>query len=222
MTSPLNSDTQREFDFAGSAVCVVLSGAILWHFHDVFWYGPDDGAYAHIAQRILDGEILNRDIQDIHAGYVNFANAFAMWIFGETFVSLRYPLIAMGMCQAVVIYAIMSKLGRLTAVAAALTLSVLSTVQYFNPTAHWYAFFIFIVILFTISRPDLEKRGRLEIVGFLLVTLFLVRQLTGVIGAIAIVSYLIYSLDDRKSSKAVIGRRLLSVMTIGLIGYLWS
>jgi hypothetical protein len=74
-------------------VSLLLNAALLWHFHDRYWYPTDDGFYAHIAERLLDGEVLNRDIQDIHPGYINFLHATAFRLFGLDIVSLRYPLV---------------------------------------------------------------------------------------------------------------------------------
>ena len=79
----------------------------MYYFHNRFWWPPDEGAYAHVAARILDGEVLNLDVQDIHAGYINFANALWLWLFGLDLVSLRYPLAAMGFVQACIIYRIL-------------------------------------------------------------------------------------------------------------------
>ena len=65
---------------------VVAAGAstlILFHFHDRSWWPPDEGAYAHVAERILAGEVLNLTIQDIHAGYINFAKPLAFAKFGD-------------------------------------------------------------------------------------------------------------------------------------------
>ncbi len=58
-------------------------------FHDRFWWAPDEGGYAHVAERILDGEVLNREVQDVHAGYVNLLNAAALGVFGRSMLSLR-------------------------------------------------------------------------------------------------------------------------------------
>src|SRR5688572_8929120 len=82
--------------------CIVaINGSILWFFHDHFWYAPDEGNYAHVAQRIIDGEVLNSQIQDVHAGYINFVNAAAFRAFGLDLLSLRYPLVFLAFTQAI-------------------------------------------------------------------------------------------------------------------------
>jgi len=51
------------------------------------------------AERILHGEILNSDVQEIHTGYLNFLHAAAFALAGEKLVSLRYPLIFVALIQ---------------------------------------------------------------------------------------------------------------------------
>ena len=50
----------------------ILAILMVWQFHDQNWWAPDDGAYAHIAERLLKGEVLNGSIYDIHFGLVHF------------------------------------------------------------------------------------------------------------------------------------------------------
>ena len=86
------------------ALALALSFLILFLFYGQFWWAADEGAYAHVALRVLDGAVLNSEIQDLHAGYINFANAFALWLFGADVVSMRYPLMALGLVQSFLVY----------------------------------------------------------------------------------------------------------------------
>src|SRR5262245_18499580 len=83
---------------------ILVNGAILIYFHNKFWWPPDEGAYAHTAERILNGETLNSDVEEIHTGYLNFLHAFAFAIFGIKLVSMRYPLVAIAIIQSVLVY----------------------------------------------------------------------------------------------------------------------
>ena len=206
----------------GLIISVLFSAAIFYVFHDVYWYAPDEGAYAHVAERILNGEVLSRDVKDIHAGYGNFVNAFAMAVFGETLVSMRYPLVLMGLIEAGLIYLLVASNGRAVGVVASMVFTAVSTVQYLNPTANWYVLFITVLLIFLLDRNRENANSKLEQVGFLLVTIFLFRQLSGVIVALGVVSWLILRADDRGSDKAILGRGVLSVMALGLAVYLWS
>ncbi len=116
----------------GFLFVVGFTGLVLGHYHDRFWWPADDGAFAHVADRIVAGEVLNRDVQDIHLGYVNFANALALSTFGDAMVSQRYPLVALGFLQACLIFALFLPRGTLAAVAASVSMTALSFVQFLN------------------------------------------------------------------------------------------
>jgi len=203
------------------AVAMLVALAVLLHFHDVFWWAPDDGAYAHVAERILQGEVLNGTVQDIHMGYVNFANALAFRLFGLDMVSLRYPLVAMTLLQSALVFGLLAGRGVLVAFAAALAMTCLSLVQFLNPTAHWYALFLCVVIVACLSAEDRERRGRLELIGFLVVTLFLFRQLSGVFAAMGLLTFLLLQEQRHPGrQRALLARGLALVMLAGLALYL--
>lgn len=97
---------------------LALNAWVLVHFHDRFWWAPDEGNYAHVAERILDGDVLHADVQDIHPGYVNFTNAAALALFGRELVSMRYPLVALGVVQCLIMFLVLRSAGLFTAAAA--------------------------------------------------------------------------------------------------------
>lgn len=203
---------------------VIVAGfaaLVLGHYHDRFWWPPDDGAYAHVAERVLGGEVLNRDVQDVHAGYVNFANALALRVFGDDLVSLRYPLVAMGFVQACLIFLLLAPRGAPVAAAAGVAVTALSFVQFLNPTPHWYALFLFVTVVCVVSWLPPGSRGRLEILGFLVVTVFLFRQLSGVIVAIGVLTYLLCEAPRGAGGRdRVLARALVALMAGGLGAYL--
>jgi hypothetical protein len=203
------------------AVAILVAAAILLHFHDVFWWAPDEGAYAHVAERILQGEVLNGSIQDIHMGYVHFANALAFKLFGLDLVSLRYPLVAMTLVQCALVFWLLAGRGVLVAFAAALAMSCLSLIQFLNPTAQWYALFLCVVIVTLLSAEGQERRGRLELLGFLLVTLFLFRQLSGLFALFGVLTFLLLQ-EPRHGGRqrALVARGLALAMLAGLALYL--
>jgi hypothetical protein len=49
---------------------MLINVGLLWWYHDRTWWEPDEGQLAHVAERILHGEVLHRDIQDVRPGYV--------------------------------------------------------------------------------------------------------------------------------------------------------
>ncbi len=198
---------------------------ILAAFHDQFWWPPDDGAYAHVASRMLAGEVLHKDVQDVHAGFINFVNAGALALFGHKLVSLRYPLALLTLIQACLVFALLLPRGTAVAVAGALGMTALTFVQFLNPTAHWYALFVFVALLAVLQWMPRDGGSRLVAVGFLLMTLFLFRQLSGVLVAIGALTYLLCEAPAaasraRGARDLVLARALLAIMAIGLSGYL--
>ena len=174
----------------GAFLAVAAAAIVSIFFYDRFWYAPDDGAYAHIASRMLQGEVLNGEVQDFHAGYVNFVNAAAMAIFGVDFRSLRIPLAVLNVLQALVVFLVLRRGGIWLALAGSLAVSSLSFVQFLNPTAHWYCLFLVLLIPVIVRVPK-EGWLRLILLGLLVGTIAMFRQLTGVIVAIAVFGWLV-------------------------------
>ncbi|MFN0318225.1 MAG: hypothetical protein ACKVQA_24640 [Burkholderiales bacterium] len=200
-------------------VCAIALGSIGFFF-DRFWWAPDEGVYAYVAERMLHGDVLFRDIQDLHAGYVQFLHAGALGLFGADLLSLRYPLAFFTVVQAVVVFKILSRRSLLAATSAGIVASTLTFVQFLNPSANWYALFVFALLVAALGegRPSHQQ---ILLVGFLLGALFLVRQLTAVFVGIGTLAYLLYQLPTRKpNSPSRIGPIIVIVMIIGLAGYL--
>lgn len=179
------------FRAIGALAALAAAAAITAFFYDRFWYPPDDGAYAHVASRILQGEILNGGVQDVHAGYVNFVNAAALAQFGVDFVSLRIPLALLNVIQALIVYLILRRGGSWLAFSGSLAVSSLSFVQFLNPTAHWYCLFLVLLIPLILSRVPGPGWPRLILLGLVVGLIAMFRQLTGVIVAIAVFGWLI-------------------------------
>ncbi|MEL6954145.1 MAG: glycosyltransferase family 39 protein [Pseudomonadota bacterium] len=153
---------------------------ILSIFHDQFWWPVDEGVYAYVAQRANAGDILNRDLIDLHAGYGNLINAWAFRLFGEDLLSLRYPLVAMAAVQAALAFALLRGEGNATACLAALIITAFSFVQFPNPSANWHALFWCFALIWLLRRgPDMSTRQLLAI-GLIVGLCFFTRQLSGV------------------------------------------
>jgi hypothetical protein len=212
----------RLFRLAVPFIIVTLAvGLVLARYHDQSWWPPDDGAYAHVAQRIAAGEVLNRDVQDIHAGYVNFANALALRLFGDSLLSLRYPLVILGLAQAWLLFAMFVGRSPVLAVVAPIASTALAFVQFPNPTAHWYCLFLTIAIIACLGRGRSGSTSRLVAVGMLIGCLFLFRQLTGVLVGIATLAYLLSEAGaERDTDERALASTLLALAAAGLAGYL--
>ena len=204
-------------------MAIAVSGAavILYFLHDRGGWLPDDGAYGHLAERLLGGEVLHRDLRDHHPGLVDFINAGALWLFGHDLVSMRYPLFALGLAEAVAIFWLLASRGALTAVVGVVAFTALSFVQFPNPSANWYALAWTVAIIAVLAFMPAQTRWRLEIVGLLVAATLLTRHLTGVLVGVGVLAFVLAegpSGRDRKDR--LLARSLLVAMALALVAYL--
>ena len=166
------------------AACV--SGAIIYGYYDHFWHSRDEGYFAHAAERLLQGEVLHRDIQTPHAGTIHFLHAFSFWLFGIDLWSLRvFPALATWLQAGFVFYLIRGR-GPLTSFAAAMAFSAAAFPLFPSPTQHWTSLFLVVVLIATLTEwPGLGWR-KIVFLGFLCGLIFGLRQPTGVFVSMAV------------------------------------
>ena len=181
--------------------CVAFATAVSLRFYAEQWNGYDDGAYLHIADRMLQGEVLHRDVQDMHLGYVNFLNAGAMWLFGNDAISLRYPLLAMGILSGALAFWLAADAGPLCAAAASVAMTCLSYIQFMNPTANWHCMFLCLVILAVMKATKPAGAFRHVALGTLVAAVVLFRHLSGVLAAAAVLLWLLMEIPPRRGSE---------------------
>lgn len=195
---------------------------LLWHFHDRYWYPTDDGFYAHIAERLLAGEVLNRDVQDIHPGYIHVVHVLAFRLFGTDMVSLRYPLMLVAFLQACFVYALLQRRDVILAAAGSLAVTGLGVIQFVDPTPNWYCLCLCVVIACWMIWLPQGHPSRLIGAGLLVGVLTLFRHLNGVWVAMAVLvlALLEHSSRGRREHSVFLARALLLTMLTGLVGYL--
>lgn len=199
------------------------------HFHDRSWIPSDDGQYAHVAERVLDGEVLHRDTEEFHAAPVHLIHALALQVWGRDLVSLRYPIAILAISQALLVLLCFSAGRRplYVGVVAALSVALIGPLQIADPTPNLYALFTAIAICTVMIR--LRPSGRQQVlVGALLAVTFYFRQITGIFAAMAVLTTMLSDTAGRArgDARAVPDEsRWLSglihlVMLLGLLGYL--
>jgi hypothetical protein len=199
---------------------LILNAALLWHFHDRYWYPTDDGFYANIAERLLNGEVLGRDIQDIHPGLMHFVHVGAMQIFGVDMVSLRYPLVAAGFLQSLFVYLLLRRRGFLVAGAGSIASIALGVPQFVNPSPSWYCLALTAVLAWWLVeiRPG---AARLLGAGVLIGSITGLRQLSGVWIAMAVIVVVLLEVGQTVTSASkALARTLLGIMLAALVWYL--
>lgn len=218
--------------FAGLSVFwLLLSCLILFHFHDQFWWGPDEGVYAYVAQRFLAGDTLHKDLIDIHAGYGNFLNILAFTAFGEDLLSLRYPLVLLTLLQGGVALWLLRPLGNLVAFVGAFAVTAFSCIQFLNPSANWHALAAFFALSLCLTKLPAGSSSRLLLAGFVVGVAFFTRQLSGVFLGIGLLGVLLSEFGEQESDKQfpaviiggvpLLGLALYVAMKGQLFGALW-
>ena len=140
---------------------MLVTAVLLYAYYDKTWYPPDEGNYATVAQRVLNGEVLNGQVQDIHPGYITFVNAEALRLFGLDLLSLRYPLVLASLVQAGAILLVFPPEARWRAAVAAVGATALGAIQFLNPTAHWPCLALTTVLVALLARtPAIHRAAR--------------------------------------------------------------
>ncbi len=163
------------------ALAGVLAALVMVHYHDVYWYAPDEGSYAHVAERLLDGDLLHREVQDVHPGYINFVNAFALKVFGERLVSMRYPLVLLAMVQGAAVAWLLVHRGFLLAVGAGVGAPFVGMLLFLSPSANWYGLTLALVLAVVLERRTGPRWTIALLAGLVCGLALMFRQLTGAI-----------------------------------------
>ena len=198
-------------------VCLVISFVICWYFHDKGWEPRDEGNFGYLAQRMLDGDVIHRDFQMLHAGLINFTNALFLKLADGDMVGLRYPLVALTVIQSAIGYKLARRNGYLTAVTAVLVLTAFGFLQFINPTPVWYGMCLAILTAYLLDRPEKETTKTLILLGFIVGTTFLFRQLTGLYMAAAVATIIfLKNPSEGQTTNPVAGRNILYFLAFGL------
>jgi len=202
-------------------VVASINALLLWSFHDRYWYPVDEGIYAHLAERLVAGEVLHVDIVDFHPGYGDFLNAAAFRVFGIDLVSLRYPLIAGALLQSLFVFALIQRRSLLLAACAAVASIALGVIHFLNPTPHWYALFGTCCLLYWMHAAPRVDWIRLMGAGFIVGAIALFHQLLGVlVGAGVVVVALQEQSGEARGRDRLVGQLVLASILVGLVIYL--
>ena len=212
---------QRRTTVVVFIVVASISVLLLWGFHDRYWYPVDEGVYAHLAERLLAGEVLHVDIVDFHPGYGDFLNAVAFRVFGIDLVSLRYPLVAGALLQSIFVFALLQRRSLLLAACAAVASIALGVIHFLNPTPHWYALFGTCCLAYWMEAAPRVGWIRLVGTGFVVGAITLFHQLLGVlVGAGVLLVALQEQSREARGRDRLVGQLLLVLVLAGLVAYL--
>ena len=212
----------RRTEMAAAAANIVIAAAIVVYFHNRFWWPADDGVYAYIADELRNGAVLNRDLHDIHGGYVHFLHALALDIFGRDIASLRYPLALLTVIQSLIVFLLLRPLIGVAATCGGIAMSALTFVQFLNPTANWYALFLAVIVAALLAARFQRSFAGLAGIGFSIGMIFFFRQLTGVLIGMGTLAWLLLSeADETNRGSPILARTVAAIMAAGLAAYAW-
>jgi hypothetical protein len=224
LISPKNlSKRSNKLFLVALLLVLAFNAVVLIYFHNRFWWPPDEGVYAHIAERVLKGEALNSDVEEIHTGYLNLLHSAVFGVFGIRLVSLRYPLIAIAFLQSLLVFLILAKSNLPLAVMGAVGSTAMGVIQYLNPTPNWYCLFLATLIAFCLTYIPPRWEWRIVLIGCLSGLVFLFRQITGVFVGMAVLTYLLSEeKNQEEASGTLVSKSLVAVMLVGTVLYLAS
>lgn len=203
------------------ALTACANALILWLFHDRYWYPSDEGIYAHLADRLIRGEVMNRDFQSLHPGYINFVNAGAFRVFGDDLLSMRYPLVAVAFLQSCLAFDLFARRSVLLAAVASLMVTALGVVQFLNPSANWYCLALVFALIWWLQVVPRSTRWRIVIAGVFIGALCLFRQLSGLWAGLAVlVLALAEESDSQRPAPGALGKVLVGLVVLVLVAYL--
>ncbi len=207
---------------ASCALSLVIVSGIMVIYHDQFWWPVDEGVYAYVAQRANAGDVVHRDLIDLHGGYGNILNALAFRVFGEDLLSLRYPLVAITIVQCVIAYILLKSRGAAVAFVGTLVVATFSFVLFPNPSANWHALFFFFCLSLCLEKLDQTSRIRLLLAGAIIGMCFFTRQLSGVFLALGLVCVLLAEAPRNDTNTRTPAILIGSIASIGTLAYILS
>lgn len=198
---------------------LLLNAALLFSLYHRTWAPHEDGYFANVAERLLQGEKLYRDVESRHAGYIHFVNASAMALWGHTVAVPRIPVILLTILQSGILFLLFLPSGVLPAVLAALITTVLGYLQCLTPSTHWYCLFLLILMVVVLLKIPRGKAIRFPLLGFLLGLIILFRQLTGFFAAAGLLCYLLTedSIPEEETGTPVLARILILLASALLV-----
>lgn len=171
--------------FSFAVILLAVSLVFLLPVAGHYFAPADDGYYLHVAERLLHGEVLNRDVQSRHAGYIHGINALSLALWGDDLLATRIPLLLAIYLSTGLTYLLLRGKGALTVATGTLVAAIFNAFMAPTPNAHWYCIPLVIGLMVWLRA----RRGGISLLlpGIIAGLLIGFRQLTGAIMLPAIV-----------------------------------
>lgn len=195
-----------------------VSSLLLLYYHDLFWYAPDEGVFAHMADRVNAGQIYGVDFNGLQPGYHALLNAYLFEHLGRDLVVLRYPILVMGCIQAMMVTYMLRSYGVFISVFGALWITVFGFLQFLNPSPNWYCSFLTLVVIFLLTEFPRKSLAYI-LVGLCVGISTGIRHPSGVFLALGVLGFVLYDLRSvvlRPLGEVWISRLLTAVIILAL------
>ncbi|MDP6979290.1 MAG: glycosyltransferase family 39 protein [Myxococcota bacterium] len=172
------------------------------------WLGPrdwiphDDGALAHAAERVVQGEVPHRDFNEPYTGGLTYLHAFAFEAFGTSLLSLRWMLGAFALAFIAALYRIATRFASPWAAGGVTLLAFAwSLPNYFVPLPSWYNLFFATFGTLALFHYIDDKRRRWLVVAGVLGGLSILCKIVGLYYFAAVLLVLVH-LETSPSTQA--------------------
>lgn len=132
-------DRRSRLDALALAIVLSVSGALVWR--KLFDGGIlfDDGVMAHMAERVLNGDLPHRDFDEVWTGGWSFFQAGIFRVFGTSLAVMRVPIFVSWLLSLVAAFAIARRFAATFAAAVAtFVCAVWSLYAWHLPLPNWY------------------------------------------------------------------------------------
>ncbi len=169
-----------------------VSACFLLIYYNQFWIAPDEGVFAHFADRILAGEVYGVDFDGLQPGLHAYLNAFLFEVFGRDLLSLRYPLVVMNVFASGFVALMLRHYGVLSSISGLIATTAFGFVIYLNPSPNWYVVYFSFYVMALFSLVDKQKLWRYFVIGALVGLSLCFRHPSGAFLGAGVLAYLVY------------------------------
>ena len=203
------------------SVLGVAAAYVAWHLNRG-WVPLDEGSLAHAAQRVLQGELPQRDFDDVYTGGLAYLNAATFRLLGTTLWSMRLGLFAAFLLWVPTVFYVASRFAR-PVLAAGITLLAVawSLPNYPAPMPSWYNLFLATAGVAALLRHLEDPRARWLVAAGVAGGLSFLVKVIGLYYVAGVLLFLVFLAHERARTSTAApqqrGRGYAAFVTVGLL-----
>ena len=197
-----------------------ISFCVLAWYHNIFWFAPDEGVFAHISERVNNGDVIGVDFYTLHPGLFYFWNAFLFKIFSYDLVVMRYPLVVLFTIEAALVTYMLRDKGFWFSSLAGFWVCIFGFIQFLNPSPNWYGHIFAFFSIFILAEFPKANIWRYVLTGLLIALTLCFRHPCGIfLGMGVLTFYALEAYNDQglKLRDMLLGKAFLVFAVLSLI-----